>query len=186
MHDEYIPKNKRKKDSGGISGVSIRRFVVTYLFLMIAFYLLMVFVPLKKIIDVNGGYTRGVVAATSKVLSILNIPSTSSGSIIRFPSVALDVQFGCNGLEAMMIYAVAVVAFPATWKKRLAGLAAGFVVLQVMNVIRIAGLAYTGVHFPGLFDFVHIYIAQGIMIAAALGIFFVYLEYSNSHAERAA
>ena len=141
------------------------------------------FVPLQKVIDVNGGYTKGVVAATSKVLGILNVPSTSSGSIISLPSIALDVKFGCNGLEAVMIYSVAVIAFPASWKRRLIGIAAGFVFIQVVNVLRIAGLAYTGVHFPGLFEYVHIYIAQGIMIAVALGVFFIYLGYANSHAK---
>ncbi len=147
------------------------------------FFFIIGFVPLQKVIDINGGYTRGVVAVTSRVLGILNIPSTCSGSIIRLPSIALDVKFGCNGLEAVMIYSVAVIAFPASWKKRLMGIAVGFAVIQVVNILRIAGLAYSGVHFPGLFEYIHIYIAQGIMIAVALGVFFVYLGYTNSHAE---
>ena len=186
MKKKTVRQKKRKKDGEASSGVGIRRFALTYLLLMGVFFFKISIVPLQKVIDVNGGYTRGVVAATSKVLGILNIPSTSSGSIIRLPSIALDVKFGCNGLEAVMIYSVAVIAFPSSWKRRLIGIAAGFAVIQVVNILRIAGLAYTGVHFPGLFEYVHIYIAQGIMIAVALGIFFVYLGYANSHAERAA
>ncbi len=182
MKKETVRQKKSKKDGGASSGVGIKRFAVTYLLLMGVFFFIIGFVPLQKVIDVNGGYTRGVVAATSKVLGILNVPSTSSGSIIRLPSIALDVKFGCNGLEAVMIYTVAVIAFPASWKRRLIGIAAGFAVIQVVNVLRIAGLAYTGVHFPGLFEYIHIYIAQGIMIAVALGVFFVYLGYANSHA----
>jgi exosortase/archaeosortase family protein len=81
---------------------------------------------------------------------------------------------------------VAVIAFPSSCKRRLIGIAAGFAVIQVVNVLRIAGLAYTGVHFPGIFEYIHIYIAQGIMIAVALGVFFVYLWYATSNAERAA
>jgi exosortase H (IPTLxxWG-CTERM-specific) len=179
-------QQKKKNSSSTSSGVSIKRFAVTYLLLMGVFFFVIGFVPLQKFIDVNGGYTRGVVAATSKVLAVLSVPSTSSGSIIRLPSIALDVKFGCNGLEAVMIYSVAVLAFPSSWKRRLIGIAAGFAVLQLVNILRIAGLAYAGVHFPNLFEYIHIYIAQGIMIAVALGVFFIYLGYANSHAEPAA
>lgn len=177
---------KIKKDGGAPSGVGIKRFAVTYLLLMGVFFFIISFTPLQKIIDVNGGYTRGVVAATSRLLGVLDIPSVCEGSIIRLPSIALDVKFGCNGLEAVMIYSVAVIAFPASWKRRLIGMAAGFVVIQVVNIIRIAGLAYAGVHFPSVFEYVHIYIAQGMMIAVALGVFFLYLGYMSSRAERAA
>jgi exosortase H (IPTLxxWG-CTERM-specific) len=183
MNKGRVQQKKKKKDSGASSGIGIKRFAVTYLLLMGVFFFIIGFVPLKKVIDINGGYTKGVVAVTSKVLGILNIPSTCSGSIINLPSIALDVKFGCNGLEAVMIYSVAVIAFPSSWKKRLIGIAAGFAVIQVVNILRIAGLAYAGVHFPGLFEYIHVYVAQGIMIAVALGVFFVYLGYTGSHAE---
>lgn len=183
MKKEAVRQKKRKNDRRASSGIGIKRFALTYLLLMGVFFFIIGFVPLQNVIDVNGVYTRGVVAVTSKVLDILNVPSTCSGSIIRLPSIALDVKFGCNGLEAVMIYSVAVIAFPASWKRRIIGIAAGFAVLQVVNILRIAGLAYSGVHFPGLFEYIHIYIAQGIMIAVALGVFFVYLGYVNSHAE---
>jgi exosortase H (IPTLxxWG-CTERM-specific) len=186
MKKEKGRQKKIKKEGGASSGAGIKRFAVTYLLLMGVFFFIISFTPFQKIIDVNGGYTRWVVAATAKLLGILDIPSACEGSIIRLPSIALDVKFGCNGLEAVMIYSVAVIAFPAAWKRRLIGIAAGFVVIQVVNIIRIAGLAYAGVHFPGIFEYVHIYIAQGMMIAVALGVFFLYLGYVNSHAERAA
>ncbi|MDA8077662.1 MAG: exosortase H [Nitrospiraceae bacterium] len=168
------------------SGISIRRFAVTYLLLMGVFFFIIGFAPLQRIIDVNGGYTRGVVTVTSWVLRIADIPATCQGSIIRLPSIALDVKFGCNGLEAVMIYAVAVMAFPATGRRKLAGIAAGFVILQAVNILRIAGLAYAGVRFPGIFEYLHIYVAQGMMIAVALAVFFVYLGHAGPHDQAAA
>ncbi len=144
-----------------------------------AFFFMIGFTPFQKIIDINGGYTKGVVVVTSKVLDILNIPSTYQGSIIQLPAITLDVKFGCNGLEAVMIYAVAVIAFPSAWKRKLIGILAGFFIIQVLNIIRIAGLAYSGVHFRKLFEVMHIYVAQGIMIAVALGMFLLYLHYAG-------
>ena len=158
----------------------ISRFALTYLVLMGAFFLLIGLKPIQDLIDLNGLYSRGVVILTSWILEIFGIPATSHGSVIRLPSVALDVRFGCNGLEAVMIYAVAVIAFPAPWKKKLIGILGGFVALQVINILRIASLAYSAIHFKSLFEYMHIYVAQGLMIAVSLGIFFVYLNYANS------
>ncbi len=168
------------------SGISIRRFALTYLLLMGVFFFIIGFAPLQRIIDVNGGYTRGVVTVTSWVLRIANIPATCQGSIIRLPSIALDVKFGCNGLEAVMIYAVAIIAFPASGRRKLAGIALGFVILQAVNILRIAGLAYAGVRFPGIFEYLHIYVAQGMMIAVALAVFFVYLGHARPRDQAAA
>lgn len=162
------------------SQLSIGRFALTYLILMGAFFLLIGLKPIQDIIDLNGLYSKGVVLLTSKILELLGISSTYQGSVIKLPSIALDVRFGCNGLEAVMIYAVAVIAFPAPWKNKLIGIVGGFVVIQVINILRIASLAYSAIHFKSLFEYIHIYVAQGLMIAVSLGIFFVYLDYAKS------
>ena len=174
------PDNKLKSPNS----ISIKRFAVTYLILMGAFFFIIGFTPIQKIIDINGGYTRGVVIITSKVLDILRIPSTSHGSIIKLPSISLDVKFGCNGLEAVMIYSVAVIAFPAVPVKKFIGILAGFVIIQILNIVRIAGLAYSGVHYLKLFEVIHIYVAQGIMIAVALGMFLLYLNYAGRQGKK--
>ncbi|HXX57752.1 MAG TPA: exosortase H [Thermodesulfovibrionales bacterium] len=158
---------------------SLRRFAVTYIILMGAFFFLIGFVPLQKMFDLNGLYTEGVVKATAQVLGAMRVPATCDGSLIHLPAISLDVKFGCNGLEAVMIYSVAVIAFPSPWKKRLIGIGAGFVVLQTLNILRIAFLAYAGIHFKSLFEYLHIYVAQGIMIAVSLGIFLIYLRYAE-------
>jgi exosortase H (IPTLxxWG-CTERM-specific) len=160
--------------------ISVKRFAVTYLILMGAFFLLIGLKPIQDILDLNGRYTRGVVILTSKILEILSIHSTYQGSIIQLPSIALDVKFGCNGLEAVMIYGVAVIAFPAQWKYKLMGIGGGFVLLQIINILRITALAYSAIHFKTLFEYIHIYIAQGMMIAVSLGVFFIYLNYAKS------
>jgi exosortase H (IPTLxxWG-CTERM-specific) len=160
-------------------GGGIKRFAVTYIVLMGFFFFLIGFTPFQKIIDINGVYTKGVVATTAWLLGVMGIKCAYAGSIIQLPSISLDVKFGCNGLEAVMIYSVAVLAFPASWKKKLIGITAGFVVIQVVNIVRIAGLGYSGMHFPNMFEYIHIYVAQGMMIAVSLGVFFLYLNFAR-------
>jgi exosortase/archaeosortase family protein len=79
-----------------------------------------------------------------------------------------------------MIYSVAVIAFPASWKDKLMGILGGFLVIQVINILRISSLAYSAIHFKDLFEYIHIYIAQGMMIAVSLGVFFIYLKYTKT------
>ncbi len=183
---EMSRKNKIKRgtDSPAASEekgpVSVKRFAITYLALMGAFFVLIGFKPIQNIVDLNGIYTSGIVIVTSKLLGILHIPCSYKGSIINLPSIALDIKFGCNGLEAVMIYSVAVIAFPSTWKNKLIGIVAGFAVIQVVNILRIASLAYSGIHFKSIFEIVHTYIAQGMMIAVSLGVFFLYLHYAKT------
>ena len=161
-------------------GVSLGRFAFTYLILMGAFFILIGFDPILKFFDINGLYTQAIVAITARILTLLGIASTCKGSIIELFSISLDIKFGCNGLEAVMIYSVAVIAFPSPWKKKLIGIAAGFVVIQIVNILRIVGLAYSGIHATNLFEYIHTYIAQGMMIAISLGVFFIYLNYTKS------
>ena len=144
-----------------------------------SFFFLISFRPLLTLIDFNGLYTQAIVAITARILTLLGIASTCHGSIIDLFSISLDVKFGCNGLEAVILYSVAVIAFPAAWKKRLIGIAGGFVVIQIVNILRIVGLAYSGIHAKSLFEYVHIYVAQGMMIAISLGVFFIYLNYAK-------
>jgi exosortase H (IPTLxxWG-CTERM-specific) len=172
-------KRKIEKEARASRGTGMKRFAVTYLVLMGTFFFLMSFAPVKKIVDLNGLYTRGVVAATAKFLGMMSISCTHQGSLIQLPAISLDVKFGCNGLEAVMIYSVAVVAFPSTWRKKLVGIVVGFVIIQAINFLRIVALAYSGTHFRSLFEYIHLYVAQGMMIAVSLGIFFIYLSSFN-------
>jgi exosortase H (IPTLxxWG-CTERM-specific) len=136
--------------------------------------------PAQKIVDINGIYTRMIVYLSAWGLTPFGIVEGISGSIIRLRGLALDVRFGCNGLEAFLIFAVAVVAFPASARKKLVGVAAGFVLLQVINVVRIAGLALVGIYLKNYFNYVHIYVAQGLMIAVSLLLFLGWLSYATA------
>ncbi|MDA8082675.1 MAG: exosortase H [Nitrospiraceae bacterium] len=160
-------------------GVSIKRFALTYVVLMGIFFFVIGFVPLQRVFDVNGVYTGMITKITAKILGVAGIPAVCQGSVIALPSISLDVKFGCNGLEAVMIYAVAVIAFPASWKKKALAILAGLVIIQVINVLRIAGLAYAGIHYRQLFEYMHIYVAQGMMIAVSFFTFLGYLHYAT-------
>ncbi len=164
------PEKKKTKNFSGM------RFLITYLLLMGGLALALSLEAVKKIIDINGLYTRFIVKATALVLEPLGLVKGIQGSVIHLRGISLDVKFGCNGLEAFLIYMVAILAFPAPWKTRVMGIAWGFVIIQLFNILRIAALGYCGVHFAHFFHVFHIYIAQGIMIAVAFVLFLFWLD----------
>lgn len=179
MSKKYRQKAQKDKKTGLKQTLSIKRFAVTYLVLMSLFFLLIALKPIQNIVDLNGLYTKAILFITAKILEIMGLSSTCHGSIITVSGIGLDVKFGCNGLEAVMIYAVGIISFPATWEKKLLGIVAGFIVIQIINIIRIVALAYSCVYFKTLFEYIHVYVAQGIMIAIALGIYLLWINYAK-------
>lgn len=156
---------------------SVVKFIITYIVLMGGFFALLRFQLIGGFSSLYRLYESSLIASCVKLLNIIGLKTTGEGSLLYLPGITFDVRFGCNGLEAVLIYAVAVLSFPAKWTKKLVGIAAGFVIIQIINMLRIVGLAFSGVHYRDLFDLLHIYIAQGIMIAVALGVFLIYIYY---------
>lgn len=167
-HPEPSPKNKS----------IVGKFIFTYVVLMGLFLLLIGLEPIKNVLDIDGAYSGMIVRLTAFVLSPFEIVRSVYGSVIQVKQgVALDVKFGCNGLEAVLIYAIAIVSFPAAKWHKIQGVIIGFIGLQMINILRIASLVVCSVYYKQFFHYMHIYVAQGIMIAVALLFFLVWLNY---------
>ena len=172
-------KDLMPKETPKTKAPSIWRFIITYLILMALFLFLIGLEPIKKVIDINGLYTKMIVSLTALSLSPFGIVQGVKGSVIHLKGISLDVRFGCNGLEAFLIYTVAILSFPAKREKKLWGILAGFFIIQALNILRIVSLGLSGIYLKGYFYYLHIYVAQGIMIAVALVLFFSWLYYAT-------
>jgi exosortase H (IPTLxxWG-CTERM-specific) len=159
--------------------ILVWKFIATYILLMGLFLLIIGLEPIKKLIDINGLYTNMIVYFSALLIEPFGIVESVNGSIINLKGLSLDVRFGCNGLEAFLIYTVAILSFPATLARKAIGVVAGFIVLQILNVLRIAGLGLSGIYLKDYFHYIHIYVAQGMMIAVALVLFLVWLNYAT-------
>ncbi|KJU87490.1 conserved hypothetical protein, membrane [Candidatus Magnetobacterium bavaricum] len=160
-----------------------RFIILEYLLLSALFCTLLLFRPVTEMIDINGLYTHLIVFLSTKTIGgLFNIPCTYSDSFILLPHITLDVKFGCNGLEAVILYTVAIIVFPATWRFKLQGIVAGFVIIQFFNIVRIAVLAYAGVYHGDIFELIHAYLAQVMMIAVVLGMLVIYFNYVKGQA----
>ncbi len=152
-------------------------FIIKYIVISALIFFVISFKPVTDVIDINGLYSEAVAAFSTAFLKALDLPCSQNGTIIQLPALALKVDFGCNGLETVLIYSVAVLAFPASRRLKAIGLICGFLLIQLLNIARIALLVLSGIYFREHFDVLHIYFAQGIMIALSLFMFIYYLEF---------
>src|ERR1700761_7308136 len=60
---------------------------------------------------------------------------------------AIAIRRGCDAVEPTWLLCAAILAFPGPWKRKLAGMLAGIVILQMLNLVRIVTLYLIGARF---------------------------------------
>jgi len=124
-------------------------------------------------------FTAVIAQVSGGILGLMGQKVTMNGTIISNARFAVNIRNGCNGVEAMLIFLAAVLAFPAPWRSRLAGLGLGILVIQIVNLIRVVALFLTGVYFPKLFDTSHTVIWQTIVILSGV---LLWIYWANRYA----
>lgn len=142
------------------------RFLVVFVLLLGGSFTLIAWNPVND--HVIEPFTGLVAKASGAILELIGQGTSMQGTVIRSPRFAVNIRNGCNGVEAMVIYFAAVLAFPAPWRSRVLGVVFGFAAIQVVNLIRVVALFLTGVYFPKLFDSSHTVIWQTIVILAGV------------------
>ena len=77
---------------------------------------------------------------------------------------ALRIAPVCTALTTMIIYFACIVAYPASFGKKLLGLLLGIPALALVNFGRLLLLGYLGYTNQRLFDLVHLYVFQVVFI----------------------
>jgi exosortase H (IPTLxxWG-CTERM-specific) len=100
----------------------------------------------------------------------------SSGTSVSSPRFGISIAEGCNGIYALAIVIAGIVAFPARWLPKLIGLALGIVFIMFLNYIRIIALWYAGLYSSFLFDTMHLYVWEFIIIVLGAGYWYFWYE----------
>jgi len=119
-------------------------------------------------------FTRVITHGAAAFLSIFESGVGADGTVMRASRFALDVRNGCNGVEAVILLAAAIFAFPATLRSRLIGVFGASVAIELLNLVRLSSLFWLGEHNRRIFDFVHVAVWQTLIILAAISIFLLW------------
>ena len=113
-------------------------------------------------------FTAMIARASSLSLNLIGQGTALEDTRIFNDAFAVNIRNGCNGVETMLIFCSAILAFPATWKSKGWGLLLGLIAIQIVNLIRVVALFLTGAYFPKLFDASHTVIWQTVVILAGV------------------
>lgn len=119
-------------------------------------------------------FTALVAKVSGWLLDVIGQDVTMRGTQIVSPRFAVDIKNGCNGLETVVVFGSAVLAFPAAWRTKLFGLVGGIAAIQVINLVRVVALFLTGAYFPSFFDSSHTVVWQSIVVACGVLLFLVW------------
>src|SRR5581483_8912857 len=122
------------------------RFLVLFLVVLAASFTLLAWTPVND--HVVEPFTGLVARASGGALNLLGQHVTRNGTALQSPRFGVNIRNGCNGVEAMVILLAAIVAFPASWRARVIGLALGTAVIQIVNLVRVVALFLTGEYLP--------------------------------------
>ena len=144
-------------------------------FLLVFFMLLVLFeVPLLiRPVDENlvQPFTRGIAVVSSAILNVMGQATNVAGTAINGRCFSVNINNGCNGLEATLFLVAAVLAFPATARQRTFAAIGGVALIQLANLVRVVSLFLTGCYRREWFDAMHLSVWQTIIFALAIFFF---------------
>ena len=122
----------------------------------------------------------GLLASISTAL-ILPFDETviAQGRVLRDATTgfAVSIEAGCNGVEAAIVLIAGIVAFPARTHHKIIAIAAGFLFVQALNIVRIISLFYLGQWNYTVFEWFHLYLWPVLIMLDVLVVFAIYLQW---------
>jgi exosortase H (IPTLxxWG-CTERM-specific) len=132
--------------------------------------------PIQRILVVP--WTEALARGTAALVRTFDPGVTSFGRVLTSSrnGFAISIESGCNGVEAALILVCAMLAFPAPWRLRGIGIAAGLAAVQVLNVVRLVSLFYLGQWDRAAFEWAHLYLWQGLIMLDVLLVWLVWMS----------
>jgi exosortase/archaeosortase family protein len=129
-------------------------YCAVFLGLVLGFSLLSLFPVYREIQRIEATWSAHV---AHRILYLFSpeFATVSESTLFRGSIAILEVKPNCSVLHYIWLLTSAMIAYPAPWILRLAGIAGGFLILLASNILRIVCLFLIGCFFPGWFDPVH-------------------------------
>ena len=150
------------------------RFLVRFGVILSAVFLLIALRPVND--HVVNPYTTFVARQASLALNLLGETTRVSGQTLASPRFSVVIYNGCNGLEAMLIFVCGVLAFPASWPARAKGIALGYLVIAVVNLVRVVSLYYVGILRPDWFQPMHVFVWQTAIVLLSVVLWLLWVR----------
>ncbi len=151
------------------------RFALTFIVVLVALFGLELTPPGQAVVR---PWTDQVAAASAGLVRAFDGSAMAQGKTLYDPrsGFGVTIEAGCNGVEAMLVLLAGILAYPAPWRARLVGLAAGAVAIQALNLVRIVSLFYLGQWNYAWFEWAHLYVWQALIMLDALVVWLLWMR----------
>ncbi|MEA1864799.1 MAG: archaeosortase B [Euryarchaeota archaeon] len=147
------------------------KFIVSFIALCTFFYLLYYY-----FMDRFAFLENITASLLGFLLHILGVSNVVSGNNVIMEGLSLKIIDECTAMFGSIVYVSCVLAYPTDVKKKLTGIALGIPSLYAINMVRLVVLAFVGLWYPEIFDYVHTYLWQTIFIVFVIAIWLIWVD----------
>ena len=153
------------------------RFLGIFLLVLLALFFAELTPPVQRLIVVP--WTDFLASASAALVRLVDSNVLAYGNVLQDmrSGRGISVEAGCNGVEACIMLAAAVFAYPAELRARMTGLLVGSVAIQLLNLVRIVSLFYLVQWSARAFEFAHLYLWQALIMLDVLVVWLVWLRW---------
>ena len=106
-------------------------------------------------------------------------PVSALHNHLQSPRADLEIVRGCDGAGALFLLLAAILAFPASIKRKVIGLVLGALLMYCLNLVRLIGLYFLVAYHNGWFLLVHTYLAPTLLVVLAC-LFFAWWAFGST------
>ena len=112
------------------------------------------------------------------VLPFTRMQAAMAVDLFGTPALPIQVTLACSGADAFALCLGAVLAYPVTWRARLAGALGGAGLILALNTFRIGTLGRVAAS-PAWFDALHFYVWPAVLTLAIAGYVFGWMRFAD-------
>jgi exosortase/archaeosortase family protein len=99
-----------------------------------------------------------------------------AGALLGLERPTVAINFSCTGADVIALCLAAVLAFPAPWRRRLAGAAFGLLLISVVNTVRIGSLSLAAGR-NSLYQTLHVVVWPAVLVVAVSLYVFLWMRW---------
>ena len=112
------------------------------------------------------------------VLPFTQVQARLAIGVFGTPASPVEATLACSGTDALALCLGAILAYPVTWRARLAGAGAGAAFIVALNTIRIGTLGRAAAS-PAWFATLHIYVWPAVLTLAIAGYVLAWMRFAD-------
>lgn len=112
------------------------------------------------------------------VLPFTQVQARLAIGVFGTPASPIEATLACSGTDALALCLGAILAYPVTWRARLAGAGAGAAFIVALNTIRIGTLGRAAAS-PAWFEALHIYVWPVVLTLAIAGYVLAWMRFAD-------